>query len=352
MQSITNNQSLSIGYAQAILIITVVLGHYSVRPLDVFWPFIYHMPMFFMLGGVLYKEKPIINSLASTLKKHGLYLLYTYLIIALISILINTVYDSGIGKIFSDNLFETPILAIKSNFHNNSYFLVAWFLFAYMFVTILCRLILQIKSKPILFVIAIIIGYLGMGYVAVLFHQTKNQLFNVMSQVMVGSMMYLIGYVLKDKILALRNIYIPFIATAVLFTLAKMKILYGMGMSWSDYHPEFLLHALSTTLGIMTILVITNNLSDMGKRFNLLSVIGSKSKQIMSYHLLSFFAADLIFYYLDMYDITKAKALSHYVTGQYWYVYVIIGVGLPLLISLLFDYLKSEMAKKKLKRAS
>lgn len=352
MQSITNNQSLSIGYAQAILIITVVLGHYSVRPLDIFWPFIYHMPMFFMLGGVLYKEKPIVNSITSTLKKHGLYLLYTYLIIALISIVINTVYGSGIGKIFSDNFIETPALAIKGNFHNNSYFLVAWFLFAYMFVTILCRFILQIKSKPLLFVIAIIIGYVGMGYVAVLFHQTKNQLFNVMSQVMVGSMMYLIGHALKDKILALRNIYIPFIATAVLFTLAKMKILYGMGMSWSDYHPEFWLHALSTTLGIMTILVITNNLSDMGKRYSLLSVIGSKSKQIMSYHLLSFFAADLIFYYLGMYDITKAKALSHYVTAQYWYVYVIIGVGLPLLISLSFDYVKGEMKKINLKRAS
>lgn len=342
MTKLTQKESLSIRYVQGICIVAVVLSHYPIRPLDVFWPFIFHMPMFFLLGGLLYKRKSIIKTCKDVAIKHLFYLTYTYVIISLIATFLSSRYGINVGRIYPENFIYSFNWAIEKNFHNNAFFLVAWFLFAYAFVTLLCRVILIIPSKLILFAIAIVIGYIGMNYIAPLYKETKIQHFNLLSQIFVGSMFYILGFVFKKHLLSVRSIYIPLVAVAVLFTLKSQKLLLGMGMSWSDYHPEFYLHMLSTVLSIVSIFVITNILSDLNIRYDFLSDVGKYSKEIMSYHLLSFFTVDWIFYKFGMYDISKAQALSHFNTPLYWYCYGIAGVLLPIISFSLIRHFKMQ----------
>lgn len=346
MRPISQQDSISIRYIQGICIISVVLSHYPIRPLDVFWPFIFHMPMFFLLGGLLFKPKPILKTLKDVVVKHLFYLAYTFAIIAIIASYLANKYHFSAGPIYPQNILDIVTWSIDKNFHNNAFFLVAWFLFAYAIVSILCRLVLTIPSKIILFMIAICSGYIGMNIIAPLFKETKLQHWNLMSQVLVGCMFYIIGYVFKEILLSIKTLYIPVITVIVLFTLKSQKMLFGMGMSWSDYHPEFYLHMLSTSLCLLTIFVITNNLASIEKRYDLILTAGKYSKEIMSYHMLCFFVVDWVFFKFGMYDISKTRALNHFNTPLYWYCYAIAGVMLPIIFFALFRRTKKYFINK------
>ena len=51
-----DRESTALNYAKAIGIITVVIGHFRGVPFNYFQPYMYHMPLFFFLGGVFINE--------------------------------------------------------------------------------------------------------------------------------------------------------------------------------------------------------------------------------------------------------------------------------------------------------
>lgn len=323
----------SIGYAQAIGIIAVVLGHYPIKPLDVFQPYVFHMPLFYFIGGMLFKRKDIIDTTKSVFRKHLFYTAYTYIIISIIAILLHSTIGANVGRLYVNGPIDSLINIISSNFHNNYYFLVGWFLFSYALVSLACRVMLAVNNKPFLLAVSIAIGYFGMTYIADLYHLTKSQSYNLLSQIMVGSMYYILGYLIRDFTLSLKSPYIPAFALLVLFTMKSYGTLIGLGMSWSNYPNGFISHATSSILCILTIFSISNILAGMSTEFKLLSHIGRESKVIMSYHMLAFTLVDFIFYMTGNFDISKTSALSHFKTDHYWYIYALTGVFIPLLLA-------------------
>lgn len=348
---ISEKDSLSIRYAQCFGIVAVVLGHYSIKPLDVMQPYVFHMPLFFFIGGLLFKDKPFLSVAKGTLTKHIFYIAYTYVIISLIAMYLKESHGLWVGNIYPENMKYAITWVLQHNFHNNNYFLVAWFLFAYAIVSISCCLILKLKSKIIISIIAIALGFLGMEYVSPLYFETKMQSYNLLSQVMVGSMFYLFGYLLRAATLQLSSPYVPVVSIVILFTMKNYSILLGMGMSGSSYPHGFEAHTVSSMLCIASVFTITNIMSQMPVKFNSLSLIGNESKVIMSYHLLTFTLVDFVFYKLGMYDISKTVALKHYVSQQFWYVYILAGVFLPLALSIIYDatvsFAKASLARRK-----
>ncbi|HIA0230031.1 TPA: hypothetical protein ACWOSY_000326 [Enterobacter cloacae] len=57
MNTLTSEQSLSISYMKAIGIIVVVIGHYTSGFFNVMQPYLYHMPLFFFVGGLTLKNE-------------------------------------------------------------------------------------------------------------------------------------------------------------------------------------------------------------------------------------------------------------------------------------------------------
>lgn len=342
---LTIRESLSITYAQCFGIVSVVLGHYAIKPLDVLQPYVFHMPLFFLIGGLVFKDRPITSVIIGSLKKHILYIIYTFIIISVIAIYLRSNFGLWVGSIYPEEVKDTIQWTLQHNFHNNNYFLVAWFLFAYAIVSVMCAIMLKIKSRIILTTLAIALGYIGMEYVSPLYFENKQQAYNLLSQVMVGSMFYLLGFLLKDTFMKLSSPYIPIISIAILFTMKNYSILLGMGMSGSSYPHGFYAHTASSMLCIASIFTITNILSQMPMRYNFLSLIGSQSKAIMSYHLIAFTCVDFVFYKLGIYDISKTAALKHFVSHQYWYLYPLAGVGLPLLLALFFSKLRTPLVR-------
>lgn len=337
---LTNQQSLSLRYAQGLGIIAVVLGHYGIVPPYIFEPYTFHMPLFFLLGGILFKETSIFKTIKSILIKHLWYVVYTYLIISVIAIFISSHYNVSIGEIYSTTILSTIKNIFNRNFHNNGYFLVAWFLFSYALASLLCRIIIYIKKQMMILCIALSFGFMGMDYVASLYAETGNQIYNLTTQVLVGSMFYLIGFVFKRTFISMKSLYIPIISMVIIFTMKNFGVLGGLMMSWSKYPQGFIFHTLSSLLSICTILAITNAAATQDKKLNLLALIGSKSKIIMSYHLLTFTVLDIIFYKLEMYDMKNASYLNHYSTPKYWFFYIAIGITLPIIVSLTLDCIK------------
>ncbi len=330
--------------------IAVVLGHYGIVPPYIFEPYTFHMPLFFLLGGILFKETSILQTIKNITIKHLWYIAYTYIIISAIALLISSYYNISIGEIYKSTISDTFKNIFEKNFHNNGYFLVAWFLFSYALASLLCRVIIYIKKQVVILGIAILIGFLGMCYVASLYAETSNQTYNLMSQVLVGSMFYLIGFVFKKTLLSMKSLYIPIMSIIIIFTMKNFGVLGGLLMSWSKYPQGFIFHTLSSLLSICAILAITNAAASQDKKLNLLSLIGSKSKIIMSYHLLTFTILDIVFYKLGMYNMKNASYLNHYSTPHYWFLYIATGIALPIIISLTVDYIKSIKANELLEK--
>jgi len=326
--------------------IAVVLGHYGIVPPYIFEPYTFHMPLFFLLGGILFKETSILQTIKNITIKHLWYIVYTYIIISAIALLISNYYNISIGEIYKSTISDTFKNIFDKNFHNNGYFLVAWFLFSYALASLLCRVIIYIKKQVIILGIAILFGFVGMGYVASLYAETSNQTYNLISQVLVGSMFYLIGFVFKKTLLSMKSLYIPIMSIVIIFTMKNFGVLGGLLMSWSKYPQGFIFHTLSSLLSICTILAITNAAASQDKKLNLLALIGSKSKIIMSYHLLTFTILDIVFYKLGMYNMKSASYLNHYSTPHYWFLYIATGIVLPIIISLAVDYIKSIKANE------
>lgn len=76
---LTKSQSISIRYVQAIGILFVVMGHYPVKLFNLFTPYAFHMPLFFILGGVLYKKKLCVINIKKYKNMVDIYLLITSL---------------------------------------------------------------------------------------------------------------------------------------------------------------------------------------------------------------------------------------------------------------------------------
>ncbi|WP_410733911.1 acyltransferase family protein [Citrobacter freundii] len=86
----SHEQSLTMDYVKAFGMIFVLVGHINNDIFNVYYAYLFHMPLFFFIGGVLYKDtRSITNFIAHVIKKQLPYLIITYLIIGAIALLIN-----------------------------------------------------------------------------------------------------------------------------------------------------------------------------------------------------------------------------------------------------------------------
>ncbi|EPR1451579.1 TPA: acyltransferase family protein [Citrobacter koseri] len=348
-----DNESLIIDYAKSIGIILVVMYHLKTGFFNVYHAYMYHMPLFFFIGGILYKDRPFITTVVNSTKKQFFYLVYTFIILAIIGMLIESIFGIKNGNVYTGNLLDSIALAFKSNLSNNKLFIVAWFLLAYWLVSIAFSAAYKILSlvkntalnRALIILVGLALGYVAVNVFADSYHLDKKIAKLILSQVCFGLMFYCAGFSLRNYIFDNLNIYSFIIITALLLVLRNYGLATSTGMSWAAYKDGFYVSTFTAFAGIYAVMFISKLLALQGE-MKLFREIGKSSRDIMSYHILSFVILDIIFSYTLSYKIQGTDAYSnHFYDKWTWPVYSAVGVLLPTAVSYTYRAAKSYVLK-------
>ena len=346
MQKIFDEKtSKLIDVAKAIGIIAVVVGHYDGTWREIIPPHLFHMPLFFMIGGILAKETFNEKILKDTFFKYFLYILYTYIIISIAVILLSKIYPIKPGTPFiTESVYALLFTPFKQNLHSSPYALSLWFLWAYMFVVVIGRYFISIiKNKAIILGVGLVLGYIGMAVLAPNYVKTKFWLFNTITQIFVGLGFYYIGYFIRDYLNKLKLVPL-FLLSILVYFFHKNGIFYSTGMSWSGYAGNPIMILFCTSILCLFIFSLCQYLTN----FKFLVYIGKYTKGIMSYHLLVFLMLTLIFKD-DNFQIIDP--LKNYRFEFSDFIYVSLGVFIPIMFNVFFEkylrYIKNKISFSK-----
>lgn len=349
---ISNTDSLVLDYVKALGIIAVVIGHYPGDPFTFLKPYVYHMPLFFFLGGLLLNTRRSVASHAlGIVKKHLFYIAAVYVLIALVFAILHQLYPIAYTSMWRGSLLDSVLYPIEQSFHGGSYFFVGWFLFAYAIASLLCFLVVLLLDKTIrhtsvhyslVLSAALLMGLLGMDVIAPLYQANKIFYYNLLSQVLVGSSFFLLGYCAKGFIFKLAGLY-SFVGSFVfLYLMQQYDALQPLVIAWSKYSLGFARQTLTALAGIVAIFSIAKILAHY-QNMAALKKIGQHSKPIMSYHILAFVLLDIVFSWLGLWDLHHTKALNHYYSPFTWPIYIGLGVAIPMLLHNLFTRAKRNL---------
>ena len=275
----------SIDIAKAIGIILMVIGHFKGLPLWLEkWIFSFHMPLFFVLSGYLFKQKTEIQIIKGGLKSLVWPYIYTTLISVVIVLLLaspknafNPILGAFCGsqgnpnaKIILSNLQAGPIWFLMSLFWCRIYFSLIFKRFKekYLFVSFLIGLPMAVFSAKI----ANIPLCIGSGAVSLMFYAT-------------GSKLKEIGFERIKPFL-----YVPI----VLFWLLCSQFGY-LNMACYIYQPHYL-SILGGVCGSIFVFRVSSFVS--GRISSVLRLIGMSTLEILcshtfAYHSRKFFIGSL-----------------------------------------------------------
>lgn len=325
---------------KAIGIIVVVIGHYTSGFFNVMQPYLYHMPLFFFVGGLTLKNEIVsFNALRKLSKKIIPYIIVTYILTGILAIALSKFTGLYFGNPFTTNPLE-------KNFHNNPLFLVCWFLLAYYLSSIISRLIISVTTESkfqsiTLIIIAVLVGFVALHLCAVKFKETGYQFYNVSAQSLYGAMFMLLGYSLKKQSLSMYNPIVAMIMITATGTIISFGLTKQSAMAWSTYPSGFIMTSVASMICIFVVVIFSNILSSRDNY--LLKMIGDNSKSIMSWHLSVFAILNVSFLIIGFENEANGKLNNVY--NQYSFaLYVTLGVIVPLLPALI----KTKLQQSKL----
>ncbi|ABR74190.1 hypothetical protein Asuc_0820 [Actinobacillus succinogenes 130Z] len=154
--------------------------------------------------------------------------------------------------------------------------------------------------------IALLIGYLGIDVLSPIYNENKLIYWNILTQVMVGSMFFYFGVVFKSYIWKMLNPVFACFLFLLLVYLKSDNLIGSLIMSWSKYQFGFFFSLLGALSGIYITFVISDMLAKYGD-FNLFRTIGKNSKSIMTFHLIAFTLINVIFEMLGLTELNPNK---------------------------------------------
>jgi fucose 4-O-acetylase-like acetyltransferase len=195
---ITTSRISYIDMARGIAISLVVLGHvvYGNNPLCI-WIYSFHIPLFFMISGILlaHKEEWTILSYTQIVRKKALHLLYPYITFSILCYVYRIVHK----LVFHDSFSTVIYIDITATFYG---FSTLWFLPTLFFAETLFIFIVKSKYRHIINVIVIALAVLVIRLV-------HND--DAFSQPMVFDPMYQMINILTRTLLATSFIWIGYL---------------------------------------------------------------------------------------------------------------------------------------------
>lgn len=335
MPALSKSDSEVVYITRGLGIILVVVGHYLWHPNWTWSPYLFHMPLFFLLGGIV--AKPIENFhrwVTKVVRAHLGYYIVWYTLLALLTWAIVSSWQTSIVFYLGQGL-ESLWLPLAHNSHNNSLFMVGWFIIAYGLVSTLFSLFITFVgsrvSKHSVVVLGLLIGYLGIEVVAPYYHLERNWPWNLLCQVCVGWMFFSLGFVLKDVIKHLASVLCLVVSWSIVAMLVMLGLAHELGMSWSQYPDGFIGHVAVSLLGSAGIIAVAHACHKLAGSHHLMR-IGQWSKPIMTLHMTFFVILDLIFAKLGLFDGQAISALNHYISPLAFWLYLLVGIYGPIAV--------------------
>ncbi|WP_298017806.1 acyltransferase family protein [uncultured Castellaniella sp.] len=347
----TARESLAINYAKAMGIVMVVIGHYHGSLFDFYRPYTFHMPLFFFIGGLLLDPRAGARKFyAGIARKHVLYAVSTYLVVGSMAVLFRNGLGADIqGDPFNGSIREILLANYESNFEQNTYFLVLWFIVCYAATSSALFPIIKAtrewRFSSAVYVLAILaLGYLGMETFADRFHEGKDIGFNYLSQICTASAFYLAGYVARPFLWRSLSLYGFIAAFFVMYVSSRTGFDHAVVMAWSKYPDGFVMSFLRIFCGIYSTFYLSWVLSS--ERMELFETAGRESKAIMSYHLIGYLFLDLVFHTLGLYDIRDATPLDHFSSPVFSPLYIILPTLMPIACAICYRKAKAGLYSK------
>lgn len=217
--------------------------------------------------------------------------------------------------------------------------MVGWFLLSYMIVLIFAYPIYKLAEKfnkeRIIKIVSmcagLAVGYIAIDYISPTYKESKVFYYNIACQAMVGLSFFMIGYSLKDVIWKILNPYAAFILFLSVIFFRQSGLITNLYMSWSTYADGFVMSLVGALIGIYIIFFFAYLFSKAGD-YKLMRIVGSESKDIMTFHMLSFTIVDIIFSLLGFYTVDKKQILNHFTSAHSLPLNILIAIFMSVLL--------------------
>lgn len=332
----------TVSFVKAIGIILIVLAH-SLPSKAIAWRIIYtfHMPLFFIMSGYCFKSSYLDNPKQFVIKKlKGIYLpfvLYSLPILFLHNLFCSLyIYPPDWVYGWKDFLWNTLRIVTRMS-HNEGLLGTFWFLKELLFGNLIFYIAIKcFKDRPALTSLCIFI-------LAELLCITQLRIpyFNVTYNSFFASFFISIGYWWRKK-----NWQVKWwvILSGILAIAIELSLRYRV--SFNNLSPTgLLLFILPAIGGTMIVFELCRIIAPLLKGFmaKAFFYIGNHTLPIMALHFLAFRLVSFVFiklYSLPINSLGEHPIMRDYSAGGKWIIYTLAGIGIPTLLSLLWNKMK------------
>lgn len=350
-------------------IISIVLGHTAASPELMAFVYLYHLAIFYFSSAYFYNEKKYgdkpYEHLGQRIKSMWpKYVFYAGILIVLHNFFVRyNFYSPTTNIIYSlgdiiRGFVNTIMLNCEETFAGALWFvptlIVALGLFggiiyiARNFSKIICSKVMKNKEKvqtyvkySIILILTIISGivgiYLNLNKIHIIYH--IHTVFLILP-------ICTLGYFAKiniEKIQKLNKIYItiPVLIASTVFLIYAVKQGMRISLAQEDIINSYMFYIVST-IGICFCCSLSNIMEKIPILNKTIAAMGKHSFSIMALHFACAKGIDVI--YSKIIGETNPEIISKWVTAypeKLWIIYLIVGCVIPVIFSILIDYIKS-----------
>lgn len=332
-------RDMTIDFLKGICIILMVVGHSGAPKWlhDIIYTF--HMPVFFIISGFLFKPKYILEWKVF-LKRKLIAIYWPFLLWTTIYIVIHNLFYNW--EIYSN---EYTTQNIKEQLVQGALMLKTeqllggfWFLQALLFASVFSVIFLKIfglSRKSIILGILILVG----GAFSMSYFSLSKLYFNPVNFLSSGFFMF--GILINNIIISKRYTYSLLVAS-IIFIAVEVGY-FPVSILTCDYLTIVPYFLIASCFSWSIIIICRTNGSSLSHS---ISKIGNRSLDILIFHFLVFKGITfLIVYYNDL----PMKYMQSFpvvdISSWHWIVYSVCGIVISLLIGVAIDRLKSTIKR-------
>ena len=319
----------SVSIAKGIGITLMVLAHSGFSNFGDAVINMFHMPLFFFLSGYCFNDKHLLDA------KHWIlgkirhlwlpYVTYSFLFLLFHNILFKLHFYNSSYTVH-DFVFRAVRIPITMGMHEQllgGY----WFIGALFWGLMIAYLLLKTFNNN---------AIIGCG-VALLMAMIMNA-FEISIPIICNNYVkffaaafILIGIHYKRNCISLEKY--PLLIVLIAITLILLGTIYWRGCVPIIDTWKILPYFFTAVVGTIAVFIIAKRLVN---RADFIKYIGDNTLAILTWHFICFKLVSLmiiVIYKLPMQELTQFPILNNYATQGWWVVYLVMGVGLPLLIN-------------------
>ena len=357
-----------IDISRAIAMILVVMVHCcNETSFEIVGKFsgLFFIPLFIFISGYFSKENDIktIKELFLYLKKKILRLYVFYVSWELIYFALTNVFfkigfyssvveygDKIITPINSLSMVFKKIIEIVLLMGREPFCGAFWFIITLMFIIIgmgiinycINNIFKKKKESTKQFMIGIIV------FICYIIGCIMSKTINIprVSPTFTLVIFYYFGFLVhryKEKI-KFNNVFLAIISLTVLLFLCNKGVVALNG----NIFPDGVFLMISSISGIYFVMFVSILITKLNKVANVFSYIGKNTLSILALHFISFKLVMILQYKLNFIKYEDIARLTGWNNGNAFYIlYVIVGIGIPLLLGYVYDKIKVLIVKKR-----